>query len=71
MLALRNLSGNGIIREQESYDTLTLLSKLSEAHLDEWCSDAALEAAKRGVTEIVELEMGPNIATFVDGNAPR
>ena len=63
MLTLRGLTGDGIVREQESYDTLTLLSKLAEAQLDEWAADAALEAAKRGVTEILELEMAHNIAT--------
>lgn len=45
------------LREQEAFDLNVRLSAVDDATLDRWASDAALAAAARGITGIVDFEM--------------
>lgn len=51
----------GVLREDECFEVIARLQDIPDATLDEWVTDAAADAAKRGVVGAVDMEMGPNI----------
>ena len=54
---------SGILKEQRCFESIKKLASLTEKLLDAWILDAARDAASKGVTEIVDLEMAHNIGT--------
>lgn len=54
----------GYLVEQDAFDVMMALGKVSEAEGDALAAEAALAAAARGVVGIVEFEMDRNVATW-------
>lgn len=54
----------GVLREDPCFALMTRLQDIPDATLDEWVDDAATAAAARGVVGVVDMEMGPNIASW-------
>ncbi len=50
-----------LLKEQPAFDLGVRLSATDDATLDRWIADAARVAAGRGVTGIVDLDMGGNV----------
>ncbi|RDI02423.1 hypothetical protein DEU32_101333 [Curtobacterium sp. AG1037] len=48
---------DGVLREQDAFDVTAALSRVPDAVLDGYVTDAVEAAAARGVTRIVDLEM--------------
>lgn len=65
-LALFGHAGHptGVLREDPCFALMEKLQDIPEATLDQWVLDAATEAAARGVVGVVDMEMGPNIASW-------
>ena len=54
----------GILREDPCFALMARLQDIPDDTLDGWVEDAATEAAARGVVGVVDMEMGPNIASW-------
>ena len=54
----------GVLREDPCFALMNRLQDIPDDTLDEWVVDAASEAATRGVVGVVDMEMGPNIASW-------
>lgn len=54
----------GVLREDPCFDLMERLQDIPDSTLDEWVTDAAEDAATRGVVGVVDMEMGPNIRSW-------
>ncbi len=65
-LTLFGLAGHdtGVLREDDCFALVARLQNIPDDVLDEWVSDAAAQAASRGVVGVVDMEMGPNIEVW-------
>ncbi|MEO7349505.1 MAG: amidohydrolase [Terrimesophilobacter sp.] len=54
----------GVLREDPCFALMARLQDISDATLDEWVADASTAAAARGVVGVVDMEMGPNVASW-------
>ncbi len=55
----------GMLLEDPCFALMARLQDIPDATLDEWVVDAATEAAARGVVGVVDMEMGPNIQSWL------
>ncbi|KAJ3097781.1 hypothetical protein HK100_005257, partial [Physocladia obscura] len=55
---------DGWLREKPCFDATVQLGDVGDEKLDEWIAEMALQAAAKGVTEIVDFEMNHNIRNW-------
>lgn len=59
-----NSHPTGLLQEDDSFLVTSKLQVHSEQELDRWVSDAAIQAAARGVVGVTDMEMTDNIASW-------
>ncbi|KAJ3352446.1 hypothetical protein HDU83_007996 [Entophlyctis luteolus] len=57
-------SESGWLREKPCFDATVKLGDVGDELLDSWVEEMALDAARKGVTEIVDFEMNDNLSSW-------
>ncbi|KAJ3202074.1 hypothetical protein HDU82_007617 [Entophlyctis luteolus] len=62
--AFESESESGWLREKPCFDATVKLGDVGDELLDSWVEEMALDAARKGVTEIVDFEMNDNLSSW-------